>query len=405
MRRCLAAGLILFVSFIACQPDGEIGHGGTLKTAPTELRILLQETDGLLVVNCPSGAVITDDSDKPLYTVPAGWDLVFKRDEHGVLAVNGVWQRCTWVRIKPREDGDGPPRVTVKGSPYRGTLTVRSTTAGTLQAVNRIGVEDYLRGVLPKETYANWPPEALKSQAVVSRSYALARMSDDPDAPFHLRADTSSQVYGGYFAEDPRTDEAVAATAGEVLAYGGRIVTTFFSSCCGGHTAAIDDIWPGVERRPFFSGVECDWCAACPSHDWEYTLDFDRLAHALAAAGYTTDNPTGLRLRSNARTGRVRYVVFTLASGGELELPGDEFRRLVGYGELKSTYFDIARVTEGGLVLSGHGYGHGVGLCQWGSRGMAEAGFTYKEIINHYSPGAGIAQWDALWPMEPRPTS
>ncbi|MCX7021363.1 MAG: SpoIID/LytB domain-containing protein, partial [bacterium] len=239
MSRRLAAGVVLITLFTACQPDGEIGHGGTLKPAPTEIRVLLQETDGLLVVNCPSGAMITDDSDKPLYTVPLGWDLVFKRNEYGVLAANGEWLRCTWVRIKPRDEGDGPPRITVKGSPYRGSLTVRSTTTGTLQAINRIEVEDYLRGVLPEETYASWPPEALKSQAVVSRSYALARMSDDPGAVFHLRADTSSQVYGGYYAEDPRTDEAVAATIGEVLAYGGRIVTTFFSSCCGGHTAAI----------------------------------------------------------------------------------------------------------------------------------------------------------------------
>jgi stage II sporulation protein D len=336
MKRRLAAGLLLLTILTACGPEGEVGHGGTLKSAPTELRVLLQETDGLLVVSC---------------------------------------------------------------------LEVRSTSTGTLQAINLIEVEEYLRGVLPEETYASWPPEALKSQAVVSRSYALARLGESPDAPFHLRADTSSQVYGGYYSEDPRTDGAVAVTAGEVLAYGGRIVTTFFSSCCGGHTAAIDDVWPDVERRPFFAGVECGWCAASPNYAWEYTLYYGRLAHALAAAGYTTENPTGLRLRTNARTGRVRYVVFTLASGEELELPGNEFRRLLGYGELKSTLFEITGATEGGLVLSGRGYGHGVGLCQWGSRGMAEAGFTYKEIINHYYPGAGIAQWDALWPMEPRPTS
>ncbi|MCK4594352.1 SpoIID/LytB domain-containing protein [bacterium] len=399
------AGLALLYVLTACQPDGEVGPGGSVKPAPTELRVLLQETEGLLVVSCPAGALITDDFDKTIYTVPPGYDLVFKRNEHGVLSINGEWQRCTWVTIVPQGGEDDPPRLVVKGVPYRGSLVVRSTATGTLQAVNRIEVEEYLRGVLPEETYANWSLEALKSQAVVSRSYALARLSENPDAPYHLRADTSSQVYGGFFSEDPRTDEAVAATAGEVLAYGGRIVTTFFSSCCGGHTAAIDDVWPDVERRSFFAGVECGWCSASPNYTWEYSLDFSRLAHALAAAGYTVENPTGLRLRTNTRTGRVRFVVFTFASGEELELPGNELRRLLGYGELRSTFFEIARYDEDGLVFVGRGYGHGIGLCQWGSRGMAEAGFTYKEIINHYYTGAGIAQWDALWPVEPRPTS
>ncbi|HDR06290.1 MAG TPA: SpoIID/LytB domain-containing protein, partial [Candidatus Coatesbacteria bacterium] len=329
MRRRPAA-VLLVTLFIACGPEVEVERPGTYKPAPTELRVLLQETDGLLVVSCPSGAVIRDADDKGLYTVPAGYDLVFGRNEHGVLSINGEWQRVGLVQVKPRNEEEGPPRLVVKGSPYRGRVVIRSTGAGTLQAINSIEVEEYLRGVLPKETYASWPAEALKSQAVVSRSYALARMSDATDAPFHLRADTSSQVYGGYFAEDPRTDAAVAATAGEVLAYGGRIVTTFFSSCCGGHTAAIDDIWPGVERRPFFSGVECGWCEASTSYAWEYALNIDRLAHALAAAGYATESPTGLRLQTNTRTGRVRTVVFTLASGRELALPGDELRRLLG---------------------------------------------------------------------------
>jgi len=385
---------------VGCQPEVGPDHGGFVKESSPELRILLFEGEGPLVVSVPDGAVIRNDDGEAIYTVPPRYDLVFRQGESGGLLVNGEWLGKRRVTIIPDDGGEEPPRLLVAGSPYRGSLLVRSTEAGSLQFINRITVEEYLRGVLPKETFASWPSDALRSQAVVSRSYALARYAENPTAVYHLHADISSQVYGGYFSEDPRTDAAIEETGGEVLAADGRIITTFFHSTCGGHTAAIDDVWLDAERRPFFSGVECPWCVDSTNHDWTLTLGYDAVYHALATGGYLTAPFTGLQPKTNSRTGRVRSVVFTTTSGS-VEVSGNELRRLLGYSELKSTRFSFTAVGDS-LVFTGEGYGHGVGLCQWGSRGMAAAEYGYKEILNHYYPGAGIAQWSAIAPVSLR---
>ncbi len=387
--------LLLLVA--GCREDPDPDHGGFTKESSPELRILLFEGEGPLVVSVPDGAVIRDDNGEAIYTVPPRYDLVFRQGESGGLLVNGEWLGKRRVTIVPQSGSDEPPRLVVAGSPYRGSLLVRSTEAGSLQFINRIATEDYLRGVLPKETYVSWPADALRAQAVVSRSYALARYAEYPTAIYHLHSDISSQVYGGYFSEDPRTNAAIEETRGEVLAFDGRIITTFFHSTCGGHTAAIDDIWLEAERRPFFSGVECPWCVESPHHDWTLTVGYDEVYRALAAGGYLTAPFTGLQPKTNSRTGRVRSVVFITENGGSVEVSGNELRRLLGYSELKSTRFSFTAAGND-LIFTGEGYGHGVGLCQWGSRGMAAADYDYKEILNHYYPGAGIAQWSAIAP-------
>ncbi len=394
--------ILLFLTFLlvvaGCREEIDSDHDGSIKESSPELRVLLFEGEGPLVVSVPDGAVIRNDDGEAIYTVPPRYDLVFRQGESGGLLVNGEWLGKRRVTIIPKDGGDEPPRLLVAGSPYRGSLLVRSTEAGSLQFINRIATEDYLRGVLPRETFASWPADALRAQAVVSRSYALARYAEEPKAIYHLHADISSQVYGGYFSEDPRTDAAIKETGGEVLAADGRIITTFFHSTCGGHTAAIDDVWLDAERRPFFSGVECPWCVDSTNHDWTLTVGYDDVYRALATGGYLTAPFIGLQPKTNSRTGRVRSVVFITEGGGSVEVSGNELRRLLGYSELKSTRFSFTASGDN-LIFTGEGYGHGVGLCQWGSRGMAAADYGYKEILNYYYPGAGIAQWSAIAPV------
>ena len=142
--------------------------------------------------------------------------------------------------------------LALDGSEYRGALVVRRAFGG-ISVVNDLGVEDYVRGVVAFEMPSRWAREALRAQAVVARSYVLAQLR--PDRTVDVYPDTRSQMYGGVRAETAATDAAVGVTSGQVLAWGGRVATTFYSSSSGGRTAAIEDVWPGARPVPYLRSV------------------------------------------------------------------------------------------------------------------------------------------------------
>ena len=230
------------------------------------------------------------------------------------LVVRGV-RMLGPVRFRP---GAWPLRL--GGAPYRGELVVRAR-GGRLSAVNELGLELYLRGVVPYEMPDDWPREALRAQAVVARSYALATLK--PGRIFDLHKDVRSQVYGGLRAEDPRTNEAIGSTAGRVVLWSGRVASTFYHSTSGGKTVPAWEVWPGAERVPYLRGVR-DSFDHGPHHRW---------------------GPVVLRgesLLRNAReievvrgpAGRVSAVV---VDGRRVD--GSEFRRELG---LRSTWFSLS---------------------------------------------------------------
>ena len=151
------------------------------------------------------------------------------------------------------------------GKEYRGQLQV-NVVGKTLQLVNSVGLQQYLYGVVPREVPSAWPVEALKAQAVVARSYALAVRKSG--AAFDLFADTRSQVYGGIAAEKPTTTAAVDATSGQVLLFEGKVATTYFFSTSGGRTASIEDAWARGEPTPYLVSVPDPYDTASPHHVW-----------------------------------------------------------------------------------------------------------------------------------------
>ena len=397
-RRALLILLPAIALLVGCRPTVDPEAWEALPYDATEVRVLLAADAERLLVAFPDGGGINTPDGETLYRVPAGWELIFWTDADGVLVVNGEpLPGSVAVLDGDAQPGEPPSRLVYNHVAYRPGLSVETTPTG-LRLVNTLDVEDYLRGVLPAEVYVDWPPAALEAQAVVSRSYALSRVWAEPFAPWHVRADTSSQVYGGLDREDERTSSAVAGTRDLVVLYEDSLVTAFFSSCCGGHTSAVGDAWPGSPREPWLEGVECPWCADSPHAAWELRLEFAELSRLLVDNGYCTEPLTGLRPLTNQRTGRVTALVFTTGPGESFSVPGNELRRLLGYSRLKSTRFTLADVDENGLTLCGSGYGHGVGLCQWGARGMAVAGHVTEEIIEFYFPGCRIADFRELDP-------
>jgi len=214
--------------------------------------------------------------------------------------------------------------------PYRGQVQV-TVANGALRAVNLVGLEAYLFGVVPSEMPHDWLPEALKAQAVAARSYALAVKKSG--SWFDLYPDTRSQVYLGIAHEAPTTTAAVQATAGEVVMYGGRVATTYFFSSSGGRTASATEVWPSSPATPYLVSVNDPYDTISPYHRWgPFVVSASRLRRVLRAPGSLTDMSM-----ITGPSGRVQSVT-AIGSEGESTMTGSDLRRALN---LRSTWFRI----------------------------------------------------------------
>jgi len=211
---------------------------------------------------------------------------------------------------------------------YRGSIQI-DVTAGKLRAINMVGLEQYLYGVVPSEMPFIWLPEALKAQAVVARSYALATRRT---GAFDLFADTRSQVYLGMDHEKPSTTAAVNATAGQVVLYQGEVAKTYFFSTSGGRTASAEDVWG--KPVPYLVSVPDPYDSISPHHDWgPVVFTGAKLAKAMKMKGRVVD----LQPELNA-SGRIKSIN-VVGTENTLSMPGADLRRLLG---LRSTWFSVA---------------------------------------------------------------
>lgn len=306
--------------------------------------------------------------------------------------------------------------VRLGGKAYRGALDLVPTDSGIL-AVNVLAMEEYLRGVVPLEIGARTEREraAVEAQAVAARSYTvtrvlLARAGNGRSTDFDLVASVGDQVYGGHEAELPLSDEAVRATANLVLLLGGRVVTAPFSSTCGGETAAAEEVWrtdgePHLQRvSDRIPGSDRYYCDIAPRFAWTRVLtgseidgDIQRYLGAYQAlpsggAGRVRD----LTVEGRTPSGRVANLEIH-TERGTFRVRGNDARsvlRTSGGEMLNSAYFSVTTESSAGrltrAVIRGNGYGHGVGMCQWGAIGRARAGQDVRTILRTYYRGTTI---------------
>lgn len=268
------------------------------------------------------------------------------------------------------------------GRLYRGTF--EQTEDG--QIVNVIDLEQYLYSVVPREMPSSWPLAALQAQAICARTYVLQR--SDPRRSYDLVPSEIDQRYDGMAAETPSGIAAVDASAGAVLGFGGGYAQIAYSSCCGGHTESSAEAWGNVPI-PYLSGVVCTSCADSPNFRWERTLGFGAIAEHFSAASPGPARVDDLRITARDASGRARG--FELVTDlGSTTVGGSAFRRGVGTRVLPSLLLtDLRRTPDGsGVAIAGGGLGHGVGLCQWGARGMALGGADDAAIVALYFPGS-----------------
>jgi len=304
------------------------------------------------------------------------------------------------VTLRPGGDGillDGagyrrlsfaaPGAVFVNGKPYRGMVDISFGDKGIL-VVNELALEEYLVGLINCEVSSSWPIEAVKAQAVIARSYALFRKNLKRNEPYHLESSVLDQVYDGCLIEDSRAMRAVSETAGEVLTYNGSVIQSFYHSNCGGKTESSENVW-GL-RLPYLNGVTCEYCLGNPSSVWDQKLGLREIEDKLLSSGYRVSGVTGIRPGIRNSRGRLKNIT-VVSARGEVTLTGDQFRKALGYGVIKSTNFSVV-VADGMAAFSGSGFGHGVGLCQWGAKQRALNGFSYNEILSYYYPGTVLAR-------------
>jgi stage II sporulation protein D len=260
---------------------------------------------------------------------------------------------------------------------------------GGLVAVNLVELEEYLQGVLKDEIPPGWPAEAAKAMAVAARTYAVYQRYQNPDALFHLRATTASQVYGGARGEDARTNWAIQATRGQILTFGGQPLPAFYHSCSGGATEDAMDVF-GLQYDVVL-GVKDDFSLGCPYVLWIERLTRQQIEDNLVRAGYQVGRVLAIQDLIRSRTGRI-FQIEVRHSRGALALEGRRFREAMGNDVIRSTDFQV-REEGGAFTFVGRGSGHGVGLSQWGAKEMADLAFQYHEILKFYYPLATIGPW------------
>ncbi|MDQ6690296.1 MAG: SpoIID/LytB domain-containing protein [Gemmatimonadota bacterium] len=309
-----------------------------------------------------------------------------------------------------RPTGGSP--VQWNGKRYRGELVISATDSGVL-VVNELAMDDYLRGVVPLEIGNRTSAEmtAVQAQAVAARTYAYKHLKET--RPFDMYATVQDQVYGGVDAEKPLADTAISTTSDVVVLYNGQPITTPYHSTCGGSTAAVSEVWYDQPDQPYLRpvsdripGTNNYYCDPSPRFSWTQGYDAASLRTVLEKylANYTNapktklGRITGVREQGRTPSGRVAALTVQTESGS-YTLRGNDIRFVLRDPKgaiLNSTFFSISTTTSGGevssLTVSGRGYGHGIGMCQWGAIGRARAGQNYRTILETYYPGTTIGR-------------
>lgn len=285
-----------------------------------------------------------------------------------------------------------PRDVYLDKSRFRGHLRIYKD-GNLMYAVNHLDVEGYLYGVLHHEVGTWWPMPALEAQAIAARTYALYEAKTKKSQPYDVKSGTSSQVYGGSTTERYRTKNAVDRTRGKVLTYDGKIFPAYFHATCAGRTAAANELWK-IDVRPLRGGVECSYCRISPHFNWRAAVPFAVIEQKLNA----NNRPVGqlLSIQAVSRTPSFRVGRLKLTgNAGEAVIAAKDFRVWVGGDKLKSTSFTIESKDDTAF-FKGKGWGHGVGLCQWGTLGQALIGRQADTILHMYYPDSDIEDYGSL---------
>lgn len=413
MPRPRAAVLVL--GALASCTSGPVPARPTAAPSPAsrevEVRIGLLVGAGSAVVGGGGAVAVTEPDGSRLAVIPGGqkWQVTVAGQGLVLTSPTGWVSSPLEALIFAATDPRAP--LWLNGKAYRGLGEVLRDRSG-LTVVNRLGMESYLLGVVSAEMGRRNPveQEALRAQAVVSRTYALRNLRRWRREGFDLYGTVADQAYGGVAAETAEGRAAVSETRGRVLTYNGGLIEAFYFSTCGGRTAEGYEVFRGAVRPYLRSVADLNesgsaYCSISPRYRWREEWSGDALRATLqrnlppvagpgiAAVGTVTD----VRVTQRSASGRVEQLAIVLG-GSEVRVDGHakirQVLRTPGGQLLRSTAFSLIATGAGrnvtNLVVDGMGAGHGVGLCQWGAVGRARAGQGYQQILAAYYPGTKL---------------
>lgn len=336
-----------------------------------ELRVAIKEGASQVIVGTSNTGVMRNQQGQQIAQVPQGRSLTVAAQGSQIKAANALGNSF-WV--EPGPNGF----VFIGDRWYRGRVLVISNGSG-VTAINYVDLEQYLYSVVGGEMPTNWPLEALKAQAVAARSYVLYKRQQTSNPHYDVGSTTTWQVYKGLEEEAPSTQAAVDSTRHQVLTYNGQVIEAVFHSSSGGHTENVEDVWS--RPIPYLRGVQ-DYDAGAPVYQWTQSFSIDELSRLMPDVGRIF---SATPQRTTPR-GRVREIRVEGDRGARI-MSGNDLRNALN---LRSTLFSIA-IAGNTVQITGRGFGHGIGMSQWGAHNMAQQGYTYQQILGHYYQGAQLA--------------
>lgn len=343
------------------------------------------------------------------------------------------------VKVMPTEVEGKVSALSYKGKKYRGSIIIQSLPESNITLINELPFDQYLYSVVPSEMPSDWNMEALKAQAVAARNYALVTMGRHNANGFDLCSTEHCQAYNGLGQEKPSTTEAVNETKGKIITYNGKLIPAYFHSSSGGHTEDSENVWG--TKIEYIKGVDDAYSLGSPYDNWTFSIDKSAIHEKLTQSKIDLGEIIDIRILETSRYGRVTKLEVKGTKGTRV-FEKEKIRSVIGTRSLKSIWYKLETdadifvrgslmetsepgrasnmyvvSAEGKVKVSspankviikgisgtkaynvvpdiytfdGKGYGHGLGMSQYGAKGMAEAGNSYQQILEHYYKGAKV---------------
>jgi stage II sporulation protein D len=344
-----------------------------LPAQAVELRVAIQKNVSSLKVGSSTTAIIKDGAGKQIGQLTPMSSLAAKPQDNGITINNRV--DADELIIEPKDNG----YVWIGDRWYRGQTRLIRQGSG-LTAINYVDLEQYLYSVVGAEAVSTWPIEALKAQAVAARSYALYKRNTSSSSIYDVDTTVGTQVYKGLDTEYTTTHAAVDGTLGQIMTYDNKVILAAFHSSSGGHTENVEDVW--TSPLPYLRAV-VDYDQKSPVFEWEKIFPISQIQDLVAGIGIIKN----LQPAEMTPYGRVVTMKVT-GDRGTVMVSGKDLRDAL---DLRSTLFRIS--TDGhNLQVQGRGFGHGLGLSQWGAYFLAKQGVNYNQILAHYYQNARLTR-------------
>ncbi len=405
--------LWLIVPLMAGCRVGESGPTPTRPTTPSRtepmVRIGLKVDTAAVVISSTTAAQLLDQQNRVVANLGANerWTFTARGNEVIATSPTGVTSSSSGTPLRLQTAANG--WLMVNDKPYRGEMLLRRAGNDRITLINVVEMERYLLGVVPFEIgRAQGQLEAIKAQAIAARTYAIGGMGSRNALGFDFYATVADQVYGGASGEDTMVSRAVMETRGEIITYQGEPIIAYYSSTCAGKTAAVPEVWPWRNGQPYLksrSDMRPDgqsaYCDASNRYRWTVTWSEDSLRHVLQTTiGGRLNNPNfrierinDIRITGTTESGRAEALNI-VADGNTHRIPADSIRWVlrprVNSSLNSSLIFELHALAQGpgqpvtSLEVKGGGWGHGVGMCQFGAIGRAKAGQNYRQILGAY---------------------